>query len=170
MSEVCKHNREAYPPKTIHQILAGLQRYMLEKNPTAPKFLDLKHSCFRDVHGACHFVYRELHQQGIGTSVRHAYVNHCQGRGKTVVVWSNCITWPRSLQRAIFFYIGKRICIREGKEQRHLGPSQLVRLYNPDCCTYIEHGSKNRTEGLRQLSLENKMSLALLYQKTIPNA
>ena len=38
------------------------------------KFLDLKESRFHDVHGACDFVYQELHQQGIGTSVRHASV------------------------------------------------------------------------------------------------
>ena len=66
------------------------------------------------------------------------------------------ITMPQSLQRAIFFYIGKRFCIRGGEEQRRLGPSQLVRSYNPDCYTYIEHGLKNQTGGLRQLGLENK--------------
>ena len=31
-----------------------------------------------------------------------------------------------------------------------------MRSHNPDCYTYIEHGSKNRTGELRQLGLENK--------------
>ena len=32
----------------------------------------------------------------------------------------------------------------------------MVRSYNLDCYTYIEHGSKKQTGGLRQLGLENK--------------
>ena len=47
---------------------------MLEKNAMVPKFLDLKDSRFRDLYGACDFVYQELHQHGSGTSVWHAPV------------------------------------------------------------------------------------------------
>ena len=42
VAEVRRQDGEPYPPKTIHQILAGLQRYMLDKNPLASKFLDQK--------------------------------------------------------------------------------------------------------------------------------
>ena len=63
---------------------------------------------------------------------------------------------PRSLQRAVFYYIGKRFCIRGGDEQRKLGPSQFLRTENPDCYTYVEHGSKNRNGGVAQLRQENK--------------
>ena len=54
-----------YPPRTIHQILAGLQRYMLQKNVDAPKIIDRKDSRFREN------VYRALRQKGVGTDVRH---------------------------------------------------------------------------------------------------
>ena len=38
------------------------------------------------------------------------------------------ITIPLSLQKAIFYYVRKRFCIRGGEEQRRLGPSQFVSL------------------------------------------
>ena len=52
---------------------------------------------------------------------------------------------PKALQLAVFFYIGKNFCIRGGEEQRRLGPSQFIRSSDPDCYTYVEHGSKNRS-------------------------
>ena len=97
VSEVCKQDGEPYPPKSIHQILAGLQRYMLEKNLTVPKFLDVKESHFRDFHGACDFVYWGLHQQGIG----HASVITAK-EGEQL--WSSRvidITTPQSLKRGV---------------------------------------------------------------------
>ena len=107
VSEVRKQDREPYPPNSIHLILAGLQCYMLERNPMVPKFLDLKESRLRDVHGACDFVYQELHQQGIGTAVRHASVINVKEEERQ---WSSGvigITMPQSLQRAVFYYFGK---------------------------------------------------------------
>ena len=46
--------------------------------------------------------------------------------------------------------------MREGEEQRRLSPSEFVLSYNLDVYTYIEHGSKNYTGGLKQLSVEKK--------------
>ena len=66
------------------------------------------------------------------------------------------IASPKALQRAVFFYIGKRFCLRGGDEQRNMGPSQFARSSDPDCYTYVEHGSKNRSGGLAQLRNENK--------------
>ena len=45
VTEVRNRKGEHYPPKTINQILAGLQKWMLERNPDAPRFLD--HSTVR---------------------------------------------------------------------------------------------------------------------------
>ena len=52
---------------------------------------------------------------------------------------------PVGLQQAVLFYIAKRCCLRGGEEQRKLGPSHLKRSSDPDCYTYIEHGSKNQS-------------------------
>jgi hypothetical protein len=61
------------------------------------------------------------------------------------------------LQRAVFFYVGKHFCIRGGEEQRKLSPSQFIRYSDPDRYAYIEHGSKNRSGGLSQLNVTNKV-------------
>ena len=54
------------------------------------------------------------------------------------------------------FYVAKICCLRVGKEQCVLKPSQFQRLTNPDRYIYIEHGSKNRNGGFYQLHVENK--------------
>ena len=63
---------------------------------------------------------------------------------------------PLNLQRAVFFYVGKIFCVCGGQEQRSLTPSQFVRSEEPDCYTYVEHGSKNRSGRPSQLRVENK--------------
>ena len=55
------------------------------------------------------------------------------------------------------YFLGKRFCIRGGDEQRGLGPSQFRRSSDPDCYTYVEHGSKNRVGGVAELRIENKV-------------
>jgi hypothetical protein len=39
VAEVRKGDGSPYPPRTINLIQAGLQRYVLEKNPQAPRFM-----------------------------------------------------------------------------------------------------------------------------------
>ena len=63
-----------YPPRSIHQLLAGLQRHMLEENFTAPKFLDRSISEIQPIHDACDTVYHKLHSSGIGTTVHHTAI------------------------------------------------------------------------------------------------
>ena len=50
VAKVQNKRGEPYPPKSIHQLLAGLQQYMLDKNPSAPQFLDKQETCFREIH------------------------------------------------------------------------------------------------------------------------
>ena len=40
------------------------------KYPDAPRFMDQSQSIFRDIHCTCDFVYRELHKQGVGVTIR----------------------------------------------------------------------------------------------------
>ena len=63
---------------------------------------------------------------------------------------------PKSLQRAVFYVIGKIFCICGGEEQRNLGPAQFICSYSPDCITYAEHGSKNYSAQAKNLRFENK--------------
>ena len=129
---------------------------MLEGNSNAPKFLDCTDTVFRDFHRSCDNVYRQLHSQGIGTNVRQA---HSFTGEEQDMLWDcgilGCAS-PISLQRAVFYYIGKRFCVRSEEEQRSLGPSQFLHTKDPDCVTYVEDGSDNRSGGLAQLQLKNK--------------
>ena len=85
------------------------------------------------------------HQQGVGTEVRHAPIISDAEEEKLWVTGVVGINTPKSLQRAIYFYVGKRFCVCGGEEQRRLRPSMLKRSSNPDCYTYVEHGSKNHS-------------------------
>ena len=156
VTEIRKQNGQPYPPRSIQLILAALQRKMLETSPDAPWFLDQSVTMFREIHRTCNTVYRGLHKAGVGAVVRHTAVFTVEEENK---LWENdilSIKSPKALQRAVFFYVGKLFCVRGGDEQRRLGPSQFVRLTNPDRYNYTEHGSKNRSGGLAQLHVENK--------------
>ena len=85
VAEVRNKRGEPYPPKSIHQLLAGLQRYMLDKNPGAPKFLDKQETCFREIRGTCDTVYRDLRSKGVGAEVHHTHFHRRRG-SKAVAV------------------------------------------------------------------------------------
>ena len=53
INEVGRADGDPYPPRTIHQLLAGLQRSMLDHNNRLTKFLDRTNPVFRPIHGAC---------------------------------------------------------------------------------------------------------------------
>ena len=64
---------------------------------------------------------------------------------------------PKGLLRAVFFYVGKVRCLRVGDEQCKLKTSQFTCSSNQDIYKYVENRSKNRSGGLQQLNLENKI-------------
>ncbi len=156
VTEVRKKDGSSYPPRSIHVILAALQRKMLETTPSAPKFFDKGSFVFNEPRRVCDYTYRQLHTEGIGCEVKHTPIFT---RAEEDKLWESGVIGvdtPKSLQCAIFFYVGKRFCLRGGEEQRKLGPSNFVRSFDPDCYTYFEHGSKNRSGGLAELRVENK--------------
>lgn len=156
VNEARKADGSPYPPRTINQILAALQRYMLGENHLLPRFLNRHDATFRPIHNACDAVYHALHSSGVGVSVRHTSIISAEEEDK---LWDNGILGidtPKSLQRAIFYYVGKRFCLRGGDEQRRLGPSHFKRSSNPDCLTYVEFSSKNNCGRLKDLRYENK--------------
>ena len=97
-----------------------------------------------------------MHSRGVGTKVRSTSIISDDEEHQ---LWSCGILGtdsPLTLLRTVFFYVGKRFCIRGGEEQRNLGPSQLLRSLDPDCLTFVEHGSKNRSGRANELHLKNK--------------
>lgn len=142
-AEVWHSDGKPYLPKTIHQQLCGLLRYMRSVDPACPNILDRKDPRFCDLNGACEVVFRKLHQSGVGTDVKHAAAVTFDEEEKLGSSGVLNVSDPKGLQQAVFYYVGKVYCIRGGEEQTALKPSQFVRSREPDCYTYIEHGSKN---------------------------
>ncbi len=165
VDEIRKQDGSELSPRSIHFILAVLQRKMLDVKPDMPKLFVCGSTVFRDLQRACDSTYRKLRSEGIGTEVMHTPIFTGEEeellRNRSVFGVEN----PKQLQRAVFFYIGKRFCIRGGEEQRKLSPSQFVRTTEPDCFTYVEQGSKNISGGLAQLRVEKQISLAIPFLK-----
>ena len=104
INEVGRADGDPYPPRTIHQLLAGLQRSMLDHNNCLTKFLDRTNPVFRPIHGACDSVYHSLHCAGIGTSVCHTAIISEEEEAK---LWEKGILGvdnSKSLQRAVFYF------------------------------------------------------------------
>ena len=74
VAEVRRADGNAYPPRTISQLVAALQRRMLENNPNASKFCNSHNTDFRDLTRTCDSVYRKLHSDGVGTVVKHTHL------------------------------------------------------------------------------------------------
>ena len=146
--DIRREDRQAYPPSSLNNILAGLYRYCRSCCPMGsccPNFMNRKDPQFRELTGAIQVKFRELREQGVGAVVKHASV---VTPAEESIFWERQVIGdhsPVALQRAVFFYVGKVFCLRGGEEQRSLKPSQFVRTTNPDCFTYVENGSKNHS-------------------------
>ena len=123
--------------------MAGLLRFSRSKSEDCPNFLDKKDPRFRDLRGACDNVSRKLREEGVGADVKHAAIFTPEEEEKLWNTGSIGIQSPKALVRAVFFYVGKSLCLRGGQEQRCLSPSQFRREFEPDRYVYIENGSKN---------------------------
>uniref|UniRef100_A0A1X7T4Q1 Uncharacterized protein n=1 Tax=Amphimedon queenslandica TaxID=400682 RepID=A0A1X7T4Q1_AMPQE len=121
VNEARESDRQPYPPRTINQLLAGIQRHMLTENHLLPKFVDRSNAIFRPIYNACDAVFYDLHKSGVETSIQHANLI----TEEESLLWERGILGtesPKALLRAVFFYVGKRFCLRGGEEQRRLWP------------------------------------------------
>ena len=96
----------------------------------------------------------KLRQQGIGAQLKHTgYITP----NEEELFWKSGIlgvSSPLAL-RSVFYYNGKVFCLRGGDEHRQLKFSQLKR--DSKGYVYTENGSKNRSGGLAQMKIDNKV-------------
>ena len=109
-----KQDGAPYPPRTLHQILAGLQRHTVEILPSAPKFLDRANPVYRDSHRACVTVYRELHGQGVGTTVLRSLLK----RKKSYGVQVSSLFYPLRLYKEQSFSMLENTTASEAEKNR----------------------------------------------------
>ena len=122
-------------------------RYARSKSADFPNFLDKSDPRFQELRAACDNVARQLRKEGVGAEVKHAEVFTEKEELKLWETGTIGITNPLALVRAVFFYLGKTLCLRGGQEQRDLKPSQFRREYYPDRYVYVDNGSKNHPGG-----------------------
>ena len=110
----------------------------------------------------CDSYYRKLHAMRIGTERKVTEVLDVNDEER---LWSSGtlnLDTPQGLLNAVFFHNGKNFCLRGGAEHRDPKFSQLQReavTVNGQPTAryrYVEHGSKKRSGGLKQLQRENK--------------
>jgi hypothetical protein len=141
---------------------------MRDNNPDCLNFLDKKDARFRQLHHALDVQFHKLHSDGIGRQVNHTEVISVEEEQK---LWESGVLGvsnPLSLQNAVFYTIGKMLCLRGGVEHRALKLSQLQRRTQPDHYIYSENVSKNRNGSFKQLHIKNKtVCLFLLVLKLV---
>ena len=157
VAEVRKKDGTRYPPKTVYALLTGLLRYMRSLNPRCPNFLDTSDVDFSSFHNALDNVLRELRCKGVGAESRPTEAFTPQEED---TLWESgvlCCDNPKSLLQAVFYLNGNNFCLRGGEEQRLLKCSQFERLNDPPRYVYTENASKNRSGGLVQIRVKNKV-------------
>ena len=139
--------KNKYPGSTILCLLGGLLREMRALSQACPNFLDTSDVRFREMHSIIDTYFRQLRSDGVGAIVKHATLINKEEEN---LLWEHGVVGddtPERLLHAVFYYNGKNVCLRGGKEHRALKISQFVRSYDPDQYVYKENGSKNRSGG-----------------------
>ena len=72
--EARQENRNAYPARTLSNLLAGLNRHCQECDTVCPNFMNRKDPRFKELNGAIQVRSRELRESGVGAVVKHAAV------------------------------------------------------------------------------------------------
>ena len=142
-----------YPASTVYCLLGGLLRRLRAVSQDCPNFLDTSDLRFKEMHSIIDAYFRQLRAEGVGTVVKHATLI---SKEEENALWENGVLGegtPTQLLNAVFYYNGKNLCLRGGKEHRALKLSQLVRAKDPDQYIYTENGSKNRSGGLYELRI-----------------
>ena len=155
-----KTNGDKYPPRTLHLLLSGLQRYIRENKDSPFHIFSQDLPPFRKLTNTCDSYYRELREQGVCATTKETEV---LTDGDIDRLWAcgvlNMHT-PQGLLNAVFFYNGMNFLLRGGGEHRALKFSQLSRNVSPEGrvrYTYTENASKNRSGGVAQLDLSHKV-------------
>ena len=155
---------ERYPSKTITLLLAGIKRHMMANNPYAVNILDENSPDFVGLRGVRDRLARELRNEGVGAEVKHAEAISYE---EEELLWKEEVLGyhsPSSLLNTVFFYNGKVLMLRGGREHRLLKLSQFSFGSEPgpdgksllEYVKYVENGSKNRSGSYKDTQ-ENKV-------------
>ena len=158
--EIKKENGEAYPNKTLYELILTLQEYLQSldmgkeyKFRQSDDFAKLKHT----LDGAM----KDRAKQGIGLQKRQAEIITLE---KEELLWETKtlgIESPPKLD-TLFYLIGLNFALRGGDEHCQLrgGPNSQLRLLDADTLQYTQDVSKSNQGGLKHKEIAPKQVLA----------
>ena len=126
------------------------------KNPSYPNFLSKEDLAFSTFQITLDNLFQNLCTDGVGVESCHTESISSEEERQLWTTGALNIDTPKGLLRCVFYFNGKRFCLRAGQEHRDLRISQLQQLYKPDRYVYSGKASKNRPVGLNQVRLEHK--------------
>ena len=132
VTELRKSDGSEYTPRSIAQLLAGLQRYINARKKEPLKIVDGRSPVFKDLHNVLDRRYRELHAQGIGATKRQSEILSHSEEEQLWETETLGVDSPLALQYAVFFNNGLIFVLRGGQEHRELKMSQLKFKSVPD--------------------------------------
>ena len=106
VNEIRKEDGEPYTPRSITQLLSGLQRHILTTKKVAVRLVDSTNPIFKPLHCTLDNLFRKLHEQGVGAKRRRAEIVSTSEEDQ---LWSTGVVGvhsPTALLGAVFFYNG----------------------------------------------------------------
>ena len=184
--EVRKKNGEEFPPKTLHHIVCGIQRYFRMNVDSSIDFF--KDSEFADFRICLDSEMKRLQRAGHGSKTRKAEPLTTE---EEELLWTKGLLGkgsPQALVDTMLVMNGIYFALRSGSEHRQLrgDPCQITLYERPGQRPYLEYVediSKNRSGGLKGRKLKPKIvqhhnnptnpercfvELFKLYQKMCP--
>ena len=165
--EVRKTSGETYPPRTLYNLVASIQRhYKEERDRPDMCFLDDKDMTFKPVRDMLDAVMKDLHAKGENNSQQTDPVT----TEDEEMLWQAGVVGTHSskaLSNAVFLYNGKIFGIRGG-EHRHVLREQykIIDGVNGEYIEFTERKAKNRQGGLK----DRKATPRTAQHYAIPNA
>ena len=152
--EIRRKNGEPYPPSTLQNIAAGLQRYLRTEKSMHVNFFKTDDPTFAQFRKTLDSHMRELTNDGIGLEIKSADAVTQDDESK---LWENGVisfSTARGLSNAVFFYNGKVFGLRGGEEHSGLLAEQFVLGYDAAnkrrFVKFIPRIRKNAQGGLKQ--------------------
>ena len=141
--EVRRRDRSAYPPNSLFQIVAGLQRFLREERSLSDVVFFSKSSTFGKLRKSLDCRMKELTAAGIGVRVLHADPVTVDDE---MQLWRSGVlntTTSKGLSYAVFFYNCKTFGLRGNTEHRNLDASQFVLRCDDTGENYVQFYSWN---------------------------
>ena len=157
--ETRRQDSTPYPPNTLVQLVAGLQRHLRESGRPGMSILNEKDPTFARAHIALDARMKQLTKEGVGCTRKQAQPLSVE---QEETLWEKgifCLNTGEGIIYAVFWYNCKLFGLRGGDEHRNLVREQYEVDYDSSHRRFLRfkgRSSKNVQGGLKQRKVETK--------------